>query len=164
VSETETRRTFYQRVIYGLGALITSALALPGLAYLFGPPRSHRSSTWIDAGKVESLPAGRPQEVAFLKTKIDGWRVSTEKATAWVVRNREDEVVAFTPQCTHLGCGYHWSEDQKHFVCPCHDSLFDLEGRVITGPAPRALDRYQVKLDGGRLWLGPPIRGGETGA
>ena len=66
----------------------------------------------------------------------------------------DEEVVAFMPSCTHLGCGYHWDKSKDGFVCPCHDSLFAIDGSVVAGPAPRPLDRYQVRVEGKLLWLG----------
>jgi menaquinol-cytochrome c reductase iron-sulfur subunit len=71
-----------------------------------------------------------------------------------VVRKSQTEYVAFAPQCTHLGCGYHWNEPSNHFVCPCHASEFSVESRMLAGPAPRPLDRYEWKIENGKLLLG----------
>jgi menaquinol-cytochrome c reductase iron-sulfur subunit len=95
-----------------------------------------------------------PEEVVFRRNRADGWKVTSEKSTAWVVKTSDREVVAFAPQCTHLGCAYHWDESAKNFLCPCHTSIFDLQGNVISGPAPRPLDRYAVKLDGNKVLIG----------
>src|ERR1035438_6846791 len=65
-----------------------------------------------------------------------------------------NEVTAFGPQCTHLGCAYHWEEGRGQFLCPCHTSLFSIDGKVAAGPAPRPLDRYQTRLNGSKLLLG----------
>ena len=152
-SELTTRRNFYQRVIYSIGAVISAALALPAAAYLFVSPRRQSDTGWAEAGDVSTLTPNKPQEVVFQKKRVDGWKRSFQRATAWVVKT-ETEVVAFTPQCTHLGCGYHWDDDKQHFLCPCHASTFSIEGEVLTGPAPRALDRYESRVEGTRLWLG----------
>jgi Rieske Fe-S protein len=65
--------------------------------------------------------------------------VTTEKATAWVVKKPENDVIAFTPQCMHLGCPYHWDDPSHTFVCPCHTSVFSIDGKVLSGPAPRPI-------------------------
>lgn len=149
------RRHFYLTSIYGLWAVITGALTIPAFVYLFFPPKMQKGGQWIDAADITKLPLNTPQEVVFLRNRVDGWKVISEKATAWVIKKKPDQVVAFTPQCTHLGCAYHWEEANKQFLCPCHTSAFSIDGDVLTGPAPRPLDRYAVKIDGSKLLLGP---------
>lgn len=148
------RRTFQLSVIYGLWAVMSAALALPAAVYLFAPPRARKETEWADVGDLNRLPIGTPEEVVFRRTRVDGWKVISEKNTAWVVRTSENEVIAFAPQCTHLGCAYHWVEQTKEFLCPCHTSTFSIDGRVLTGPAPRPLDRYEVKVENNKLHIG----------
>lgn len=155
-----TRRSFYSAAINGLGALITAALALPAAAYLLIKPKSQKQGAWVDAADLNQLQLKKPEEVVFRRTRIDGWRVVNEKTTAWVVRMDEQNVVAYTPQCTHLGCAYHWDEQQKNFLCPCHTSVFSIDGKVLSGPAPRPLDRYETRVDNGKLLIGSQIQRG----
>ncbi len=122
------RRDFHLAVIYILGALIGIALAIPTLIYLLIPPRARKQSGWVDAGDVSQLNPGAPVEMSFQQSRVDGWRVVTEKRTAWVVKTADNQVVAYGPQCTHLGCAYHWDDGVKQFVCPCHASFFS-DGR-----------------------------------
>jgi cytochrome b6-f complex iron-sulfur subunit len=56
---------------------------------------------------------------------------------------------AINATCTHLGCTVrHVGGDlaPTQFECPCHGSKFDTEGRVLTGPATRALERVQLTM------------------
>jgi menaquinol-cytochrome c reductase iron-sulfur subunit len=92
--------------------------------------------------------------MVFRRNRVDGWKVVSEKGTAWVVKNPDRSVTAFGPQCTHLGCAYHWEESKDEFVCPCHNSVFSLDGKVLSGPAPRSLDRFETRIEGGKLLLG----------
>ena len=153
--QAPTRRTFYLEVIYGLWTLIGATLAALAGAYLFFPPRAKKQGEWFDAGDIAKLPLNTPQEVTFTRTRADGWKIISEKATAWVVKHSDNQVVAFAPQCTHLGCAYHWDESNHDFLCPCHTSTFSIDGNVLSGPAPRPLDRYAVKIDGSKLEIGP---------
>jgi len=156
--ESTTRRTFYSAVIAGLGGLMTAALAAPAAAYLLIRPKSQKQSDFVPAADLASLTVGKPEEVVFRRTRVDGWRVLNEKSTAWVLRQDEQNVVAFAPQCTHLGCAYHWDEKEKNFLCPCHTSTFSIDGKVLTGPAPRPLDRYVTKIDQGKILIGTEIQ------
>jgi len=96
-----------------------------------------------------------PVEMTFRRNRIDGWKVISEKSTAWVVKHADSSVTAFGPQCTHLGCAYHWEDAKSEFLCPCHSSLFAMDGKVVSGPAPRGLDQYETKIQSGRLLIGP---------
>lgn len=148
------RRRFHLAVIYGLGALMGLALAAPAAIYLLFPPRSRKKQEWVDVADISLLAANTPEEIIFRKNRVDGWKVSSEKTSAWVVKKSNNEVVAFAPQCTHLGCAFRWDDRRRTFLCPCHTSNFDLDGNVLDGPAPRPLDRYAVKLEGTKLLLG----------
>lgn len=56
---------------------------------------------------------------------------------------------ALSPICTHLGCTV--EIQGSRIVCPCHGSTYDREGRVLQGPAERALTRYPATLSDGVL-------------
>ena len=156
--ETTTRRSFYSAVIAGLGGLITIALGAPAAAYLFIRPKSQKQGDFVPAADLSQLTIGKPEEVVFRRTRVDGWRVLNEKSTAWVLRKDDQNVVAYTPQCTHLGCAYHWEEKDNNFLCPCHTSTFSIDGKVLTGPAPRPLDRYVTKVEQGKILIGTEIQ------
>jgi menaquinol-cytochrome c reductase iron-sulfur subunit len=145
-------------LISSLGAAITAALAVPAGIYLLwaGPPQKGHG-TFVEVADLTQLPVGKPQEVTFERTRLDGWRVLKEKVIAWVVRMDDTNVVAYSPQCTHLGCAYHWEEDRDRFVCPCHESLFTIDGKVVGGPASRPLDRYSVRVENSKLLVGSKI-------
>jgi len=149
-----SRRTFYIGAIYGLWAVISAALGLPALVYLLLPPKLRKNDEWIEIGDVTKLTPNAPVEMAFRRNRVDGWKVISEKSSAWVVKEADNSVVAFGPQCTHLGCPYHWDERKTDFLCPCHNSVFSIDGKVLSGPAPRPLDRYQTKVEGNKLLLG----------
>lgn len=140
--------------INGMMAIVSAALGIPALLYLFTPARQKKPDVWAQAGDISSLVPNSPVEMVFRRTRVDGWRVVAEKGTAWVVKNEGNQIVAFGPNCTHLGCAYHWEAGQKDFLCPCHNSVFSIDGKVVSGPAPRPLDRFQTKLQGNKLLIG----------
>jgi len=153
-TEGITRRHFYIGAMYGMWAAMSAALGLPALVYLLFPPKARKQNQWVDAGDIAKLTPNSPVELTFRRNRVDGWKVISEKSTAWVVKQADNSVVAYGPQCTHLGCAYHWEDKQNQFLCPCHSSLFGLDGKVVDGPAPRPLDRYDVKVEAGKLLIG----------
>jgi Rieske Fe-S protein len=68
-----------------------------------------------------------------------------------------DQFVTLDTVCTHAGCTV--GRYQEHVVsenprvtasymlCPCHGSRFDLEGRVVEGPAEEDLVRFETSYD-----------------
>jgi menaquinol-cytochrome c reductase iron-sulfur subunit len=152
--EGMARRGFFARATGVLGGLIAGGLGLPGLVYLLRPARTVMPGGYVDAVDLNQLKMRTPEEVSFQRIRKDGWKLITEKATAWVVRLSENEVVAYSPMCTHLGCAYHFEAAKNEFICPCHTTNFAMDGRVLNGPAPRPLDRYPVRVQGSRLLIG----------
>jgi cytochrome b6-f complex iron-sulfur subunit len=63
-----------------------------------------------------------------------------------VLRASASQMLAFDARCPHLGCAV--SGAQQLLICPCHGSLFDLDGAVKLGPAEQSLTKLQVTFDG----------------
>lgn len=156
-----SRRNLFIGAIYGIWTLIGSAFGVSAVAYLFLPPKASKENEWIEVGDIGSLTPDTPIAMVFRRNRVDGWKVISEESSAWVVKQASG-IVAFGPQCTHLGCAYHWEEKKDEFVCPCHDSLFGVDGKVLSGPAPRPLDRYAVKVEGTKILLGALQQAGSS--
>ncbi|MBV8550353.1 MAG: ubiquinol-cytochrome c reductase iron-sulfur subunit [Acidobacteriaceae bacterium] len=153
-----SRRRLLITGIRAFWGLITAALGVPAAHYLLSTPKSRVADEWAGIGDAAMLPAGRPVEVVFHRNGADAWKKTEEKLTAWVTRGLDSKVLAFGPRCTHLGCAHHWDDTQRQFVCPCHNSRFSIAGDVVAGPASRPLDRYQVKLESGKVFIGKLTR------
>jgi Rieske Fe-S protein len=41
-----------------------------------------------------------------------------------------------------------WQADKQEYICPCHDGHFSIDGKVVSGPPPRPLDKYVTKVSG----------------
>jgi len=146
-----SRRTFFGWVTSGIAGLIGVGLAVPLLGYVISPALKRRVRPWVDVGRVQDLPIGDPKQLEHVTTIQDGYLESRSQKAIWAVKQPDGQVKVFSPMCTHLGCGYHWDGDEKRFKCPCHGSMFDIEGHVLAGPAPRPLDLLPSKVENGRL-------------
>lgn len=62
-----------------------------------------------------------------------------------VYRDPSGELHGVSPTCSHLGCSVAWNDAENTWDCPCHGSRFDVEGRVLTGPATDDLERVQLR-------------------
>ena len=154
------RREFYARAVFVLNAVIGAALSLPAAAYLLLPKKRKVSGGWSDAGSVSGLGED-PKQVLIQRKRIDAWKTTLQEETAWVFKHK-GEVTAISPSCPHLGCGVSFVAESGEFFCPCHDSAFSIEGEVLSGPSPRALDRFETRVEGDRIWLGEVKRSDEA--
>ena len=67
-----------------------------------------------------------------------------------IVRNPDNmNLSAVNPTCTHQGCTVEWKTDTKIFACPCHGSKFSSDGKVLTSPAKKPLESFEVKEEDG---------------
>jgi cytochrome b6-f complex iron-sulfur subunit len=71
------------------------------------------------------------------------------KGRFYLVRLADGGFLALSSKCPHLGCTVPWNEKTRTFPCPCHASVFDMNGNVQSPPAPRALDLFPVRIEAG---------------
>ena len=67
---------------------------------------------------------------------------------AILVRTSDGQFKAFNAVCTHLECTVQYKADTSQIWCACHNGLYDLSGTVVSGPPPRPLESFTVKLRG----------------
>ncbi len=60
-----------------------------------------------------------------------------------LIVQKDGRHTALSSKCTHQGCQVRPSGGL--ISCPCHDSAFNLEGKVLRGPAPSPLQRFPVR-------------------
>jgi menaquinol-cytochrome c reductase iron-sulfur subunit len=149
------RRKLLTGSMFVLSSLIFAAIGGSAGAYLVGGQKEQKQEEWTDAGELPELHPGAPEQITFERSRTDGWKVRRQKDTAWIILNNDGTLTAFSPLCTHLGCAYQWSAQRRQFSCPCHGSAFSATGAVLAGPAARPLDRFPIRMEGSRLWLGP---------
>jgi Rieske Fe-S protein len=133
-------------VTTAIGALIGAGMAIPAIAYLVGPSLRTAEENWIRLGSINKVEIGTP---TLFKVKVErksGWITTNEEISAFVLSEDGRNFIAMSNICTHLGCRVRWIRDEEQFFCPCHVGIFDKAGNVVSGPAPRPLDRYQVQV------------------
>lgn len=74
----------------------------------------------------------------------DGGIVLSQQRAAIVKLNKD--IMVYSLACPHLGCTISLTETL--FKCPCHGSEFNLNGKVIKGPANRNLNTLPYKIEG----------------
>jgi Rieske Fe-S protein len=153
-----TRRDFHRYGTIVLGGLIKLVIAVPTVAFLASPLRKKNQasgeSSFETLTTLNQLVVGVPRSFRIIKDKIDAWvkYPSEPVGSVWLVRQpagSQPEVIAYTSECPHLGCAINLSADGKNFLCPCHTSAFNLEGKPENQVPPRPMDRLDVEVTTG---------------
>jgi len=55
--------------------------------------------------------------------------------------NNNGDKYKLSRKCPHMGCNVDWEKSDKQFICPCHQSKFNLDGSLISGPAKSGLEK-----------------------
>ncbi len=58
-------------------------------------------------------------------------------------RDRSGKLFLNSASCTHVGCHLHWNSFETCWDCPCHGSIFDVNGRPTNGPAIAPLSKIE---------------------
>ncbi len=82
-----------------------------------------------EAGSEDDVPPG---EARVVRNGL---------ARTGVYRDEAGDLHAVSLRCTHLGCLLRFNAAETSWDCPCHGSRFDVDGRVLEGPAVDPLDR-----------------------
>lgn len=157
-----SREGFLAVFTLSFGAIAGLVVGIPILGYVLSPLINQPKEKWqtvkftsgSDAGKpvaADSLTVGETREVVFLSNSPQPWAGTTARQGAWLRRTGSNTYIAYAIYCTHLGCPIHWLAEAKIFLCPCHGSVFNADGTVAGGPAPRPLFTYNVRVQGGHV-------------
>jgi menaquinol-cytochrome c reductase iron-sulfur subunit len=142
--EETGRRKFLSRLSVTLGAIGATLVAIPSIGFLLGLRKAPQ--VWRTVGKLNDFRLGSTVNVSFLDPSPLPWSGVTAQTAAWVRRVDDDRFIAFSMNCTHLGCPIRWLADANLFMCPCHGGVFYADGSVASGPPPKPLNQYPVRV------------------
>jgi cytochrome b6-f complex iron-sulfur subunit len=120
------------------GGLLASVVSFlyPVLRYLVPPAIAELGADEVVAAKLGELHPNSSKIFRF------GNRPGLLLMTA------DGEYRAMSATCTHLSCTVQYRNDLHQVWCACHNGLYDLNGRNVSGPPPRPLDTYSVHTRG----------------
>ncbi|MFW2331046.1 MAG: ubiquinol-cytochrome c reductase iron-sulfur subunit [Nitrospinota bacterium] len=126
-----SRRNFFTASLAFLGSVLTVLMSYPLAMFLW--PRSNdtlggKRSVKLDLSEV---PLGDEKFIRFGQDPL-------------IVINDNNNIVALSPICTHLGCIVKWKSKVAELHCPCHGGIFNTKGEVLGGPPPSPLPLYKV--------------------
>jgi menaquinol-cytochrome c reductase iron-sulfur subunit len=151
--EETTRRKFLVKGIAGIAGLLALGYAIPLAGYALLPAFRKREEPWSEVGPADKLEVNRPKELELVVSEKSGWMKTNSVRSIWSYKKPNGQIVVFSPICPHLGCAYRWEEQKRVFHCPCHNSVYALDGHLLSGPAPRGLDTLPEMVKKGDLYV-----------
>jgi menaquinol-cytochrome c reductase iron-sulfur subunit len=145
-----------RRLLVVLGAGAATVAGAPIGASLLGPVGKatvREGEDFVDVGSIDEISGEKPMRVTIKSDRQDAWTTfrNVDLGSAWILKNADGTVTAFSSACPHLGCSVDFVEKKDCFECPCHDGVFAKKGDKVSGPAPRGLDKLQARVEGGRV-------------
>ena len=147
-----TRRSFFKWGAGFLSGITAMVVGVPLIGSLFNS-KSTNKRHFVEVADLGALSTDEPKRIFFSEMVKDAFLVEPATSDVWVIKHSESDVTVFSPICPHLGCSYDWQPAKKQFVCPCHASIFSMDGKVVAGPSPRGLDDLPIKIENGKLYL-----------
>jgi len=123
------------------GFLVGSSLSLGALLIL------PAAAAHAEASRV-AIPLAK---LGMLKMVGGSVVVKVKDRQLLLIRDGAASIRAFNPACSHRQCVVAYSAGEKKIKCPCHGSLFDLNGQVVHGPASQPLQSYPATLAGEQI-------------
>ena len=130
------RRRFVQILLGGSLLASLASFLYPVLRYLVPPAATDLGGDSVVAARVGEL---KPNTGMIFKF---GSRPGL------LVLTTDGVYHAMSATCTHLSCTVQYRGDLHEVWCACHNGLYDLNGRNISGPPPRPLELYDVHVRG----------------
>lgn len=143
ISVAISRRSLLKYILLGASAVATAGgILTPIIAYLWPQKNASAADTGpVAVAATADLPAGKGKVYSVANKPV-------------MVMHTADGFHAVSAVCTHLGCIVGWDEKSGIIACPCHAGFFTVDGRVISGPPPAPLKKYQVLVQGDQIYVG----------
>jgi menaquinol-cytochrome c reductase iron-sulfur subunit len=160
VTATARRGFLKKSLATALGLLAALVPVAAGLVVAADPLRRKAAAGQaLRVTTLAALPAdGLPHRFPVIGAKTDAWTRfdATPVGAVYLRRTGGRQVEAFNVVCPHAGCSVEFEPGANRFQCPCHKSVFGLDGRVADprSPSPRGLDGLAVSVDAdGAVWV-----------
>jgi menaquinol-cytochrome c reductase iron-sulfur subunit len=158
--ETMTRRAAFTIGGQAIAGAATVAVILPVVGFSIAPIFDRPEERWEAVGAPDDFTADNYRQAVITQVEDVG---DSGKTTVYIRKaipeepfnEEEGTYIAISTRCAHLGCPVRYFPSAGNFICPCHGGVYDFEGKVIGGPPVRPLDRFQTRVSGGQVEVGP---------
>ena len=159
-----TRRDFFNWVLNVVMGIIAILVAIPALGVAITPAFQNPAPTWVNLGAATGLQQSSVQagtggvgtvvKAAYSYIEVDHWAKLPAADYAYLrYIGGSCQFFILSPICTHLGCHVNWIQADNQFHCPCHGSVYTIDGLNVSGPAPLPLGVFRWKMVGPDVWI-----------
>jgi Rieske Fe-S protein len=152
-----SRRTFFEKITYVLGAVAAAVVGLPFVGYVVGVRK--KPITWAALGNVADFPLNETRLVRFdnpLRQPWDGIVANTGVYVRNQGQDQKQQFLVLAMNCAHLGCPVSWFPQSGLFMCPCHGGVYYANGERASGPPPRGMFHCVWRVRDGQLEVQAP--------
>jgi cytochrome b6-f complex iron-sulfur subunit len=134
------RRQFMNLLTFGTITGVAAGALYPVVKY-FIPPSSGGAGGGITAKDALGNDVSASGFLASHKPSERSLAQGLKGDPTYIVVTAENTIANYgiNAVCTHLGCVVPWNGGENKFICPCHGSQYNDEGKVVRGPAPLSL-------------------------
>ena len=174
-----------RRSVLAGGATVAAALAIgAGVEYAIGQARESipppaPATTFTTVQNAPLVPATVPSIWHYVTALADlgdnAVRFTSDTVVGYILRTggkggnshaiskqANDQIIAMSAACTHMGCIVQWQGSDRHFLCPCHGAIFAENGVWVIAPGAwhslLPLPRLETKVENGNVYVQVPVR------
>jgi Rieske Fe-S protein len=126
---------------FGTGVVASLAsFFYPILRYIIPPQTAELTTGTVLAGRIGDLAPNTGKIFRF------------GDYPALLILTSDGKYHALAATCTHLNCTVQYRPDLHAIWCACHNGIYTVDGRNVSGPPPRPLERYEVSLKGNEIY------------
>ncbi len=134
-----TRREFLNTLFTGWFIAFFAACIYPLLKFIY--PNLEKEPDFVILNAKDFL------EIPNNSTKPFPWGGKL----GLIFKKDDGTIHALKGVCTHMECNIMYKPEERKFYCPCHKGYFDQDGKNISGPPPRPLEFFEVRIENEKL-------------
>jgi cytochrome b6-f complex iron-sulfur subunit len=134
------RRRFLGNLLKLLGLTSIASFLYPIVRFL-APPGADAKAKGMTIAKSQ-IPLGNAKQIIY------------KNRPAIIINIKGKGFIALSRVCTHLGCLVDYNKEKDILLCPCHGGAYDMNGNVISGPPPKPLQKFPLRVEGDHILIG----------
>ena len=156
------------RIVEAASSQTPASPAQAGTSWTESLVPANVSSQWLFVTTVAELGN---QAVRFASNSIVGYVLRASSASnasganwkggSQTGQESQEQIIALSASCTHMGCIVQWQDADHKFHCPCHGGMFAADGATDASSSKlylRPLPQIETKIEQGEIYVRVPAK------